>query len=604
MRSGYSGQVQPGAAAAPVRETCHVIDLTRRTALGAGAGVAAAVAAAPYAGALGRLAAAGIREPDSLPDPSRPAGTVDPAMPFDHVVVVMQENHSFDNYLGMLPLRGQPRADGFAFDATGRPRNANPYRGGHLTVQRAPSLCQASGPGQSWRSTHLQVDGGRMDGFADRTSPVCMLYYDEQDLPFYYWLAKTFCLGDRWFCSAPCQTYPNRRFLLAATAFGLISTDTSSITQDPPNGTIVDRLDAHGVTWRDYFSDVPATGVIASIPEKHPQNLAGIDQFYADCAAGTLPSVSFVDSDIGIAGVVADGTFGQVPAPFAAEAHDKTAAQSQSEEGPADISLGENFVSQVTNAVLGSPLWPRILLVWNYDEHGGYYDHVPPPAAIAPDDIKPRLGPNDPPGGYDVYGPRVPAVAISGHARPNTVTSVVHDHTSILATIQAKWNLPFMTRRDANAATMMDFLDATRVTFPEPPVATAPSDLAASEQRCSTAPPAFTVQPGPPPALTNGRAAAAHLVLRFYGRRHVAGGGVLVVLQMRHGTIGGLRLELLRAGAVVARAAVGHVGGARHRVALRPLHGHHLAGGRYTLVVRQGHRTLVRRRVRLGRLHQ
>src|SRR5207245_2316153 len=131
------------------------------------------------------------------------------------------------------------------------------------------------------------------------------------------------------------------------------------ITQDPPNGTIVDRLDAHGITWRDYFTDLPATGVIASIPMKHPQNLAPIDQFYADCAAGTLPAVSFVDSDIGAAGVVADATFGNVPAPFAAEGDRRTGAQSESEENPADIAPRETFVSRAVGAVLSSPLRPR-----------------------------------------------------------------------------------------------------------------------------------------------------------------------------------------------------------------------------------------------------
>ena len=457
--------------------------LTRRETLGAGA----ALLAARYAGMLNAAKAAGLRLPDSLSVPGLPTGTPNPALPFDHIVVVMQENHSFDSYLGMLPRRGQRHADGFRFDRRGRPTNSNPYQDGYITVQRAPSLCQPSGPGQSWRSTHIQVDGGRMDGFA-RQSPATMLYWDEGQLPFYYSLAKTFCVGDRWFASAPCQTYPNRRFLLAATAFGLISTDTSSVTQDPPNGTIVDRLDAAGVSWRDYFTDVPATGVIASIPLKHPQNMAPIAQFYADCAAGTLPAVSFVDSDIGVAAVVGDATLGQVNAPFTQTVD----AQNEDEEGPADISLGENFVSRVVNAVLRSPLWPRILLVWTYDEHGGYYDHVPPPAAIPPDAIPPRLGPNDPPGGYDTYGVRVPAVAVSGHARRHAVTSVVHDHTSILATIEAKWNLPAMTHRDANAATLADFLDE-RVTFPEPPRLAAPSDLVASERTCSFAPPAYQV---------------------------------------------------------------------------------------------------------------
>jgi phospholipase C len=236
--------------------------LTRRDALRAGAG---ALLAARYAGVLNDARASGLRVPDTLPLPGLPMGAPHPEMPFDHVVVVMQENHSFDNYLGMLPRRGQRKADGFDFDHRGRPTNSNPYQDGSIRVQRAASLCQPSGPGQSWRSTHLQVDGGRMDGFA-RQSPATMVYWDESQLPFYYSLAKTFCVGDRWFASAPCQTYPNRRFLLAGTAFGLISTDTSSVTQDPPNGTIVDRLNAAGVSWRDYFTDVPATGVIASIP--------------------------------------------------------------------------------------------------------------------------------------------------------------------------------------------------------------------------------------------------------------------------------------------------------------------------------------------------
>ena len=89
-----------------------------------------------------------------------------------------------------------------------------------------------------------------------------------------------------------------------------------------------------------------------------------------------------------------------------------------------------------------SPKWARTLLIYTYDEHGGYYDHVAPPAAIPPDDIAPTLSPGDPPGGYDMYGPRVPAIVVSPYSRPGGVTDVIHDHTSILATIQAKWNLP------------------------------------------------------------------------------------------------------------------------------------------------------------------
>ena len=127
--------------------------------------------------------------------------------------------------------------------------------------------------------------------------------------------------------------------------------------------------------------------------------------------------------------------------------------------------------------MLRSPAWPRTLFIYTYDEHGGYYDHVPPPKAIAPDDIPPDLQPGDHPGGYTIYGPRVPAMVASPYAKPNAVTDVVHDHTSVLATIEAKWNLPALTYRDANAATVMDFLDPGHAAFLTPPTAaiTAPS---------------------------------------------------------------------------------------------------------------------------------
>jgi phospholipase C len=105
---------------------------------------------------LGTLArAATLRPPDSLPDPSRPAGELTDALPFDHIVIVMMENKSFDAYLGMLPQRGQPLADGFKFDTRGLPINSNPYRGGYARVQHAPSDCNLAGKAsQSWNDVH------------------------------------------------------------------------------------------------------------------------------------------------------------------------------------------------------------------------------------------------------------------------------------------------------------------------------------------------------------------------------------------------------------------------------------------------------------------
>jgi phospholipase C len=119
-------------------------------------------------------------------------------------------------------------------------------------------------------------------------------------------------------------------------------------------------------------------------------------------------------------------------------------------------------------------VWPRTLLIYTYDEHGGYYDHVPPPAAVPPDDTPPKLGPEDVPGGYDSYGVRVPAIIASPYARPSSVSDVVHDHTSVLATIEHKWNLPALTYRDANANPVFDLLDLGTPALLEPPELSGP----------------------------------------------------------------------------------------------------------------------------------
>ena len=113
---------------------------------------------------------------------------------------------------------------------------------------------------------------------------------------------------------------------------------------------------------------------------------------------------------------------------------------------------GERWAHEAVEAVIRSPAWPRTLLIYTYDEHGGYYDHVPPPPAPAPDDIPPKRRRRSP-GDYDMYGPRVPRVVVSPYSKPGGVSDVVRDHTSILATIEHKWNLPALTDRDANAAT-------------------------------------------------------------------------------------------------------------------------------------------------------
>ena len=461
-----------------LRHPPHSIDepLTRRTLLRYGGSLGAAVAGASSAGALWRTASAAAgtaRLPDSLPDPKRAAGTATAALPFDHIVVVMMENHSFDNLLGGLARSGQPKAQGLRFNSAGVALNSNPGPGGAVRSLPFPSTAQGPHVSQSWNATHEQIDGGKMDGFVRSVgAEQPMGYWTEEVLPFPYSLARTFTVANRWFGSAPCQTYPNRRFLMAGTAYGNIATDSESLKDPPPpNGTIFDRLHAYGVSWRNYFTDLPATGIIPSIIERYPTSLAPIAQFYADCAAGNLPSVSFVDPEFGVLSEVGAGLAGL---PGLATLGAKLEASGGDEEPPQDMAYGESWAHSVVKAVLDSPAWPRTLLIYTYDEHGGYYDHVAPPPAIAPDSIAPQLGPTDAPGGYDIYGPRVPAVVVSPYAKPNAVTNVVHDHTSVLATIEAKWNLPALTYRDANAKTVKDFLDVGQAAFLEPPTIAEP----------------------------------------------------------------------------------------------------------------------------------
>jgi phospholipase C len=378
----------------------------------------------------------------------------------EHIVVLMMENHSFDNYLGTLG-----RGDGFTIGSDGRPTAANTDAAGNVVrAFHMPTTCQQqSRPSNAWNATHTSWNGGRNDGFVRSGSgPVAMGYWTAADLPFYHGLARTFPLGDRYFGSVMAQTFPNRRYLLAATSWGLV-TDLLPRPSDPPppNGTIFDRLDDHRIPWKDYYSNLATTYLVPSLAFRDPHNIVPIARFYSDAAAGTLPGFCMVDTE----------------------------SVNASEEDPQDIVKGEAFSARVINAVMSGPSWGKTLLVWTYDEHGGYYDHVPPPPAQAPDSIPPDISPTDQPGRFDRYGFRVPCVVVSPYARPNHVSHVVADHTSILKLVETKWNLPAMTYRDANASNLLDLVDLhAPPAFREPPVLPAPNDNAATEACLTTGP--------------------------------------------------------------------------------------------------------------------
>lgn len=418
-----------------------------------------------------------LRKAGSLPFPDKSVGTINEEMPFDHIVVIMMENHSFDNLLGALSITRND-VEALTFDGGGRAMNWNPgtkAMAPEVKALRLSNTAQAQHVSQSWKATHEQINGGAMDGFvASAGNAEPMGYYTPDVLPFAYSLANAFTVADHWFCSMPGPTYPNRRFLLAGTAYGGTTTNAHTLLDPlPPNGTIFDRLTERGISWTNYFTDFPMTFVIPRIILKHPGHYHAIDRFFDDCQAGSLPAVSFVDPAMGLASSIASH-LGSLPSAVK-RAIGSLGSPGQTEEDPQDMYYGESWAHKTIEAVLRSPCWARTLLIYVYDEHGGYYDHVRPPAAIAPDEIPPKLSADDPQGGYDMYGPRVPAVVVSPYSKPGGVSKVVYDHTSVLATIQHKWNLPALTHRDANAATVMDCLDPDNAAFLHPPELKAPS---------------------------------------------------------------------------------------------------------------------------------
>jgi phospholipase C len=433
------------------------------------------------------------------PDPTLSTGA-DRLPQIEHIVILMMENHSYDNYLGMMTDRG----DGFQLDENGQPTAVNKAGNGDIVrMHHFDGTRQKPGvPTQSWNASHIQWDDGSCGGFVrsiEQTVPggdakIAMTHWDQQDLPFYYGLARTFPLATRWFSSCLGPTFPNRRFMIAGTAHGLIDDLPFGMADYPAAGTIFDLLSAHGISWANYHHVTPfrinwrrlsrAWGVnflrvlgalLASfIPKLIPalesklqttadlyplgllrsaNHLWPISQFWKDARAGKLPAVTIVDPDFG----------------------------SNSEENPQDVQVGECFAAEVINAVMAGPGWPKTLLIWLYDEHGGYYDHVPPPPAPQPDDV-PGQSPmrrfallrmllryggyaqrieavDDGPSSYDRLGFRVPAVIVSPYAKPGHVTDTIYDHTSILRLIERKWNLPPLTKRDASANDPLDALD-------------------------------------------------------------------------------------------------------------------------------------------------
>ncbi len=333
----------------------------------------------------------------------------------EHIVVVMMENRSFDHFLGWLPNADGQQAGLSYMDAAGV---------AHATHPLAPDFtgCDHPDPDHSYAGGRVQFNGGAMDGFllSGANDEYAIGFYVEPDRPFYNALARNYTTLDRYFCSILAPTFPNRFFAHAAQTDRL---DNALVPTNLP--TIWDRLAAADVSALYYFSNLP---FLAFWGSKYNAISRFYPQFLADAAAGTLPAVSFVDPRF--ADFAPDGS-------------------GNDDHPPADIRRGDAFLAETFHAVAEGPLWASTVFIVAYDEWGGFFDHVAPPRAAAPNNVDPDVV-----DGKALLGFRVPAVVASPFSRGEPddpkVKGMPFDHTSILKLIEWRFELDPLTARDAS----------------------------------------------------------------------------------------------------------------------------------------------------------
>lgn len=420
-----------------------------------------------------------------------------------HIVVVMLENRSFDNLLGFLyaaegnrppcnlPARDPPTFDGLlpadVSDAFWNPANADYFSGAApvrvfaSTPTTGPSpftvpdpdanelfphfnlqLFGTANPADQQAATMLGflIDYQTAKGVSLDAAQRIMQSYSPEQVPVLSQLARSYAVSDRWFASVPAQTWPNRGFVHAGTARGQV-TNASPLTYNTE--TIYEVLQKTGHTWGVYKNTVVPSLTKLQYPRLglFPTHFHQFDRFVSDARAGTLPSYSFVEPS------------------FVIEPDDQ--------HPPHNVAAGDRFLAEIWTAVSTGAHWEQTLLVITYDEHGGCYDHVPPPwGAVCPDDVSDAGAQGF---RFNRFGVRVPAVVVSPYIEPGTVfrspTDVPFDHTSLLATLRDWLAIPaaamLPSKRIAAAPTLESMLtrDAPRTTLPviatPPPAAAVPA---------------------------------------------------------------------------------------------------------------------------------
>jgi phospholipase C len=454
------------------------------------------------------------------------AGLAAPAEPgFNHLVVLMFENRSFDNLLGLLyPAGGAPRGqsfDGVAGRALSNPSPGGPvpvhaYAGSTDFIMRSPT----PDPGEEYPHVNTQLfgtvapPGNARVTFEQMTAPfnappagaaaamsgfvtdyintfvategreprpdeyaVAMGGFGPDMLPVVSTLARGFAVYDAWFCAVPSQTFCNRSFFAASTASGFVTNEGGADGYLKWEGntapTIFNRLEDAGISWAVYFDEsqvVSLTGFInAALEPFWKTHFRTMTEFHADAAAGRLPAYAFVEPRL-----IFDHNDMHPPVPSFefTEADGETVVVG----AVSDVRAGEKLLHEVYTAIRqsatpdGSNAMNTMLLV-TFDEHGGTYDHVPPPAAIPPGPMSdPEMG-----FGFDRLGVRVPAIAISAYTEAGRVIHDEMHHAAAIATLCRKYGLKPLTARDDGAR---DLMNAVTLAEPRPasdwPETTAP----------------------------------------------------------------------------------------------------------------------------------
>jgi phospholipase C len=416
-------------------------------------------------------------QPGALAVETQGASAPDGAkIPIDTIVVVMMENRSFDHYFQGLASEGRTDVDVAPAGASNPGVDGTP-----MPFQHGTQLCFAD-TNHTWDGTHQEINGGKMDGFAvanDGTHEDPMLgppdflsgaramtYYTKDDLPFMYWAADNFAIGDRYFASVPGPTFPNREYLYAGTSWGETTTALAYVPKHV-SATVLDSLDRKGVSWAAYTDGAPTFFLFGADTRyaTYTKKLHTVAEFMDDASKGALPHVVFLDPN------------------FIQEGYD-----GNDEHPPAVMQVGQDWLAGVVRALIASEQWPHLAMFLLYDEHGGLYDHVPPPKACPPDSIAPILSTDagSPYGGFDEYGVRLPFVVFSPYAKRRFVSHKVFDHTSILRFIEARFELPALTKRDANALAPWDVFDFSAAPDVKPPPVPDVSVDQATIQQCQT----------------------------------------------------------------------------------------------------------------------